>query len=90
MVGATGMIAANTTRPIATPAKPAAALRWITPKMVNTRMKVPTNSAVNACAMLTVSSAYDATPRPTSLAAMPSTPMIAAAPTIAPTTCAAM
>ena len=89
MAGATGMIAANTTRPIATPAKPAAALRWMTPKMVNTRMNVPTNSAVNAARQLNVAS-YDATPSPTSLAFMPSTPMMAAAPTIAPTTCAAM
>ena len=52
VAGATGMIAANTTRPIATPAKPAAALRWITPKIVNTRMNVPTNSAVNAWTQL--------------------------------------
>ena len=48
VAGATGMIAAKTTRPIATPAKPAGALWWITPKTVNTRMKVPTNSAVKA------------------------------------------
>ena len=68
VVGATGMIAANTTRPIATPAKPAAALRWMTPKIVKTRMNVPTNSAVKACAMLTVSASYAATPSPTSLA----------------------
>ena len=52
VAGATGMIAAKTTRPIATPAKPAAALRWMTPKMVKTRMNVPTNSAVNACVQL--------------------------------------
>ena len=55
VVGATGMMAAKTTSPIATPANPAAALRWMTPKMVNTRMNVPTNSAVNACVTLTVS-----------------------------------
>ena len=90
VVGATGMMAAKTTRPIATPANPAAALRWMTPKMVNTRMNVPTNSAVNACATLTVSALYAATPRPTSLACWPSTPMMAAAPTIAPTTWAPM
>ena len=52
VVGATGMMAAKTTKPIATPAKPDAALRWITPKIVKTRMKVPTNSAVNACTQL--------------------------------------
>ena len=88
VAGATGMIAANTTRPIATPANPAAALRWITPKIVNTRMNVPTNSAVNACTQLM--SPYDATPSPTSLAFLPSTPMMAAAPRIAPTTWAPM
>ncbi len=83
------MMAANTTSPIATPANPAAALRWMTPKMVNTRMNVPTNSAVNAWATLMLS-AYDATPSPTSLAFMPRTPMIAVAPTTAPTTWAPM
>ena len=66
VVGATGMMAAKTTRPIATPANPAAALRWMTPKMVNTRMKVPTNSAVKAWIQLM--SPYEATPRPTWLA----------------------
>ena len=48
VAGATGMIAANTTRPMTMPAKPGDALRWMTPKTVNTRMKVPTNSAMNA------------------------------------------
>ena len=48
VVGATGMIAANTTRPIATPANPTEALRWITPNTVNTRMNVPMNSAKKA------------------------------------------
>ena len=49
---------------------------------------MPTNSAVNAWTQLMPE--YDATPSPTSLALWPSTPMMAAAPTIAPTTCAAM
>ena len=83
------MIAAKTTRPMASPANPAGALWWITPKIVNTRMKVPTNSAAKAWPTPTVS-AYDATPRPTSLAVCPRTAMIAAAPMIAPTHCAAM
>ena len=48
VVGATGMIAANTTKPMTSPAKPGAALRWITPNTVNTRMNVPTNSAMKA------------------------------------------
>ena len=84
VAGATGMIAAKTTSPMATPAKPAAALRWITPKIVKTRMNVPTNSAVKACTELM--SLYDATPRPTWLAFIPSTPMMAAAPITAPAT----
>ncbi len=88
VAGATGMMTANTTRPIASPANPGAALRWMTPNTVNTRMKVPTNSAVNACADPT-SGPYAATPRPTSLAAGPSTPRMAAAPMIAPTSWAA-
>ena len=83
------MIAANTTRPIATPANPAEALRCITPKTVNTRMNVPTNSAKNAWTA-PISLEYFATPRPASTAALPSTPMMAAAPTIAPTAWAAM
>ena len=89
MAGATGMMAANTTRPMASPANPAGALWWITPKIVNTRMNVPTNSAVKAWPAPT-GAEYDATPSPTSLAFCPSTPMIAAAPTAAPTTWAAM
>jgi hypothetical protein len=52
VVGATGMMTAKTTSPMATPAKPAAALRWMTPKTVNTRMNVPMNSAANACVQL--------------------------------------
>ena len=56
---------------------------------VNTRMNVPTNSAANACGQCTVGP-YDATPRPTSEAFLPSTAMIASAPTIAPMTCAVM
>ena len=43
------MIAANTTKPMATPAKPGGALRWMTPKITNTRMNVPTNSAKKPC-----------------------------------------
>ena len=69
------MIAANTTRPIARPAQPGAALRWMTPKTANTRRKVPTNSAKNAWYHGVVA-AYDATPRPSSLAFWPSTPTI--------------
>ena len=54
VVGATTMMMAKTAKPMATPAKPAVALRWITPKTTNTRMNVPMNSAPNACGQCTV------------------------------------
>jgi hypothetical protein len=67
VAGATGMIAAKTTRPMATPANPGAALVWITPKITNTRMNVPTNSAKKPWTWPTPRpSLNEATPSPTS------------------------
>ena len=84
------MMAAKTTNPMASPAQPAGARRSITPNTVNTRRKVPMNSAKVAW-LYPTPGWKAATPSPSVFpATLPSTPMMARLPRIAPTTCAPM
>ena len=91
VAGATGMMAANTTRPIATPAKPGGGLAVDDAEDHEHQDERADELGAEALQVPDAQGLLnDATPRPTSCALEPSTPTIASAPMVAPTTWAAM